>query len=125
MTRGIKIDLDKYLARLKPFLTEGCSLHESCLSAKVPYTTMVDYVKKDDDIRNKIDAWQNTPILAARKSLNKGVKEDSRLALMYLERKKKGEFSVKQEYEHSGDITVTVQKFSEKVSNDEKDGENE
>ncbi len=97
MARGIKINLEEYFARLRPFLIEGCSLNESCIMAHVPYSTINDYRNADEEVRKKIMALQNTPLLAARKSLNRSAVQDGGLALKYLERKLKDEFSTKRE----------------------------
>lgn len=93
--RGKKVDIDKLITNIEPYLKEGCSLHEACLHGIVPYTTVIDYYNNDEELRKKIDRLQNEPILRARESLNKGVLDNPELALRYLERKKKDEFSLK------------------------------
>ncbi len=95
--RGKKVKIEEYLTNLEPYLVEGCSLHEACLHSGIPYTTMVDYSKNDENVRNKIHALQNQPILDARKSVNREAKIDGNLALKFLERKLKKEFSPRSE----------------------------
>lgn len=97
MPRGIPVDIDKYLTNIQPYLEVGCTLHEACLHAVTPYTTVIDYVNKDDEVRNKIERMQNVPILKARKSLLGGIETSPELALKFLERKKKDEFSLRSE----------------------------
>lgn len=98
------MNIEEYLTNLKPYLEVGCTLHEACINAVVPYTTMVDYIKNDEDIRRKIDRMQNQPLYIARKSVVDKMEFDGDLALKYLERKKKDEFSTKSEL----DANVTV-----------------
>lgn len=97
MPRGIKVDIDEYLTNIQPYLEVGCSLYESCLHGLVPYTTVVDYQKNDEEIRKKIERMQNMHILRARESVVNGMVENPDLALKYLERKKKDEFSLRNE----------------------------
>lgn len=106
MSRGIKVNIEEYIGKIKPFLESGCSLHEACLHGIVPYTTIKDYVDKDDEVRKNIERLQNIPILMARQSVNKFMQEDGDLALRFLERRKKDEFSTKHETEHSGNIGI-------------------
>lgn len=100
-----RADIEQYLTEIQPYLEVGCSLHESCLHAVVPYTTVVDHMKRDDEIRKKIERMENVPILIARQSVVGTMAENADLALKYLERKKKDEFSLKSEQEISGDIS--------------------
>lgn len=97
MPRGIPVDIEKYLTNIQPYLEVGCTLHEACLHAVTPYTTVIDYVNKDDEVRNKIERMQNVPILKARESLLGGIETSPELALKFLERKKKDEFSLRNE----------------------------
>jgi hypothetical protein len=95
--RGVPVNIEEYLTNLKPYLEVGCSLHEACINAIIPYTTVVDYMKNDEEIRKKIERMQNQPLYIARKSVVDGMKLDGDLALKYLERKKKDEFSPRSE----------------------------
>lgn len=98
MPRGIKVNIDEYLTNIQPYLEVGCSLYEACLHAVVPYTTVVDYQNADEKIRKNIERMQNVPILTARQAVVGDMKENSELALKYLERKKKDEFSPRNEH---------------------------
>jgi len=97
MARGKAVNIQEYLTNIEPFLKEGCSLNEACLHGHIPYTTVKDYYDKDETVRNKIECWRNEPILKALESVNRGILTNPDLALKYLERKKKDEFSLRQE----------------------------
>lgn len=109
MPRGIKVDIEEYITNIQPYLEVGCSLHEACLHASVPYTTVVDYQNNDEEVRRNIERMGNVPLLIARQSVVGGMAENADLALKYLERKKKDEFSPRSE--HTGadgkDMAVT------------------
>lgn len=95
MARGKTIDIWKYVAKLKPYLEKGATVHDACISAGIPYRTVKDYMADREDVRQKIKEFENLSIWEARKCLSKGVKKDPALALKYLERKRKNEFSTK------------------------------
>jgi len=105
MARGIKVNIEEYITNIQPYLEVGCSLYEACLHASVPYTTVIDYQNNNEDVRKKIERMGNVPILIARQSVVGTMAENADLALKYLERKKKDEFSLKSEQEISGDIS--------------------
>ncbi len=79
----------------------GCTDEESCLNADISTSSLYNYQKENPEFLERKKLLKETPVFIARKSVVDGLRNDSRLALMYLERKKKGEFSVKQELEHS------------------------
>lgn len=106
MGRGKTVDIWDYVTKLKPYLQTGATVHDACVSAEVPYQTVKDWMKRDPKVREKIKLHENHSILEARKSLFKGIKKDPDLALKYLERKRKGEFSTKTENEN-----VTYNRF--------------
>ena len=97
MARGKKVNIEEYLANIKEYLEVGCSLHEACLHGLIPYRTMKQYYDEDDNVRKKVDRLQNTPILMARTCVVTDMASNSDLALKYLERKKKDEFSLRHE----------------------------
>lgn len=96
------MNIEEYFSNIEPYLKEGCSLHEACLHGEIPYTTMKDYYDKDDQVRKKIERLQNMPILAARRSVNLAMQDNGDLALKFLERKKKDEFSTRTEQNLGG-----------------------
>jgi hypothetical protein len=110
MGRGVKVNISEYLEVLKPLLMVGCSLHEACIHSEIPYSTIWDYIKKDEGVRKKIEAWESNDILIARTSVVNGLTEDSNLALKYLERKKKDEFSLRTESKNETAVDLSLDK---------------
>lgn len=122
MARGKKVDIEEYLTNIEEYLKYGCSLPEACLHGEVPYTTVKDYYDKDETVRKKIDRLKNHAILVARKSVVEDMETDAALALKYLERKVKGEFSTQTNYDHSGDVTIhTITTIMEEIDGESAD----
>ena len=89
-----KIDISEYFSRITPLLQRWCTLREACLEAKVPYTTVWDYMKWDKEFSDKIEALQNIPIVLARTWWIEKIKKwDYTACKDYLERKKPKEFA--------------------------------
>lgn len=95
--RGKKVDINEYIANIEPFMEQGLTMHEACLQADVPYRTVKDYYDNDEEVRKKIMRLEQYAIVVAKNTLMKGIRRDPDLALKYLERKKKDEFSLRQE----------------------------
>ena len=93
MGRGKKVNIEEYIANIAEYLKVGCSLHEACLHGETPYRTVKDYYDNEDEVRKKIDRLMNTPILTARQTVVKDLEDNPDMAMKYLERKLKSEFS--------------------------------
>ncbi len=85
------------LAKLEEAFAWGCSDREACLWADIAEATLYVYQEKNPEFVERKEALKETPILEARKSVLNGVKKDPDLALKLLERKKKGEYSLRNE----------------------------
>lgn len=116
MTRGVKVDIEDYITNISEFLKTGCSINEACLHGKVPYTTVLDYYKQDENIRNKIDRLMATPILEARKKVIEDISKNVDTAKWYLERKKRAEFST-QTTTHN--VASTYEEFLSRCENED------
>lgn len=68
---------------------------EAAFYADISKAALSEYLTKHPDISERKEALKNNPILLARKSVIDGIKIDPDLALKYLERKCKDEFSTK------------------------------
>lgn len=95
--RGKKVDVNEYLANIEPFMQQGLTMHEACLQSYTPYRTMKDYYDNDEAVRIKVQRMEQYAVVVAKETLLKGIKRDPNLALKYLERKKKDEFSLRTE----------------------------
>jgi len=83
--------------KLEEAFALGCTDLEACLMADITKKTLYNYQDANPEFVHRKEMLKETPILAARKSVFKGFAEDSNLALKYLERKKKSEFSLRSE----------------------------
>ena len=95
MARPTKIT-NQTLGKLREAFLMGCSDQEACLNADINPDTLYEYQKKTPGFTEEKEYLKNNPVLIARKTVVDHLKDDPGLALKYLERKKKDEFSTKQ-----------------------------
>ena len=91
-----------------------CTIEEACLMAKITKQTYYNWIESFPKMKDRFDLLRNEPVLAARKTVVEAIKVNPGIALSYLERKKKDEFSPRQEVEHS-----TPKGFSLKITADD------
>jgi len=101
------------ISKLEQAYAYGCTDEEACLFADIGRNTLDVYEKKHPAFRERKQALKNRPFLIARKSVIESMAKDGELALKYLERKMKKEFSLRQELEHSG-VVASVNVNGEK-----------
>lgn len=77
----------------------GCSDNEACLHAGIAPATLYKYQEENPKFTERKHLLKDSPIFLARQSVLKGLKDDPDLALKFLERRKKDEFSTKTENE--------------------------
>ncbi len=75
----------------------GCSDNEACLHADIAIQTLYKYQERTPQFLERKHKLKDSPIFIARQSVIKGMKNDPDLALKFLERRKKNEFSTKTE----------------------------
>lgn len=85
------------LSKLEEAFMMGCSDREACLFAGIGTATLYNYQKENPDFVERKDELKENPILIARTSVMRGLKGDPDLALKFLERKNKAEFSLRSE----------------------------
>lgn len=82
---------------------------EACLYSDITPDQLYYFQEKiDPTFRARKHQWKQNPVLVARQSVMKAIPRDPDLALRYLERKRKSEFSLRSELEHSGEIAVPI-----------------
>lgn len=88
----------KKLVLLEVAFKLDASDEEACLEAEITPDQLYYYQRKiDQTFQAKKAQWKKYPTLLARKTVVIGLAKDPYLALKYLERKKKDEFSLRQE----------------------------
>lgn len=83
--------------KLEEAFLMGCSDLEACLVADISKTSLYNYQNANPEFVERKEKLKETPILNARQCVINEVKSNPDMALKYLERKRKKEFSLRQE----------------------------
>lgn len=94
--------------KLKQAFAFDATVEEACSYAEIAKQTYYTFIKNNPKILDEFQAQREKPILIARQSVVNKMKEDGHLALKYLERKRKDEFSLRTET----DITTQGNPFN-------------
>jgi len=110
------------------FALDG-TVEEACFFADISKTTYYNWLEKHPELVDRFEALRQEPVLLARTTVIKAMKENPNLAMSYLERKKKNEFSPRTEVEHSVPVgfsmkisTIDDEPDSNKLEADKKAG---
>lgn len=90
------------IAKLEEAFMMGCGDLEACLFADISKTTLYNYQQDNPEFVERKEKLKENPILLARGSVVRKLNEDPDLALKFLERKKKDEFSLKSDLNIGG-----------------------
>ena len=85
-----------------------CTVSEACFYAWVSREAYYNFLERYPEYVDRFKALRNKPVLLARQELIKGIKWSPEMALKYLERKRKNEFSLKQEIQQETEYNGTV-----------------
>lgn len=88
---------DQVIAKLEEAFAWDCSDVEACLWADIAPKTLYTYQEKNPKFTQRKHDLKEKPILLARKSVVSNLGKDPDLALKFLERRKKKEFSPRTE----------------------------
>lgn len=94
-------DEAEVVRKLEEAFALGCTNLEACLYADISKSTFYAYMEKRPDFQDRIDLLRERPILQARNSVIQAMRSDGNLALKFLERKRKAEFSTQQQIDHT------------------------
>lgn len=81
-----------------------CTVEEACLYASISRNTYYEFLKQYPDFQDRIEALRGASILMARMTVLSEVERNADVALKYLERKRKSEFSTRAEMNHTGNV---------------------
>ena len=104
---------DKVVKKLEEAFLLGCSDLEACLFADISKQTLYTYQDKNPEFVDRKEKLKENPVFIARKAVIKDMKDDGNLALKYLERKRKDEFSIKQEIDSTNEVNVNIVRYSD------------
>jgi hypothetical protein len=91
---------DETVKKLEEAFAIDASIPEACYYADISKQTYYNWIEANPDLKEKFDRLREKPVLKARQTVV-GNLDNPEMALRYLERKRKAEFSVRQELEHS------------------------
>lgn len=85
------------ILKLEQAAAIGCPLRECAIYAGIGYTTLMEYLKRNEDFRNRLEDLKETPILAARANVIRDITNHKNVStsLEYLRRKRRDEFADK------------------------------
>jgi len=111
------------IAKLEEAFALGCTDREACLWADIATATLYKWQVKNPDFTERKAQLKETPILKARQSVIGALKDDPKLALAYLERRAKSEFSLRTETDitSGGEPLKALVEFMDNNSGDNKD----
>jgi len=89
---------EQTVQKLKEAFAFGCSDEEACFYSGIAKQTLYNYQKEHPEFIDHKEALKQRPILLARQEVINGLKGNPELALKFLERKKKDEFSLRKEF---------------------------
>jgi len=85
------------LGKLNEAFAIGASDKEACFYADISPDTLYDYQLKNPKFIQRKEALKERPVLLARQTVLKAIESDPLTARWYLERRRKDEFSSRQE----------------------------
>ena len=98
--------------KLRTAFLMGCSDIEACLYADISKTALYNYQQKNPDFVDQKEQWKEQLTLKARTVIANALNnKDENTAKWYLERKRKDEFSAKQENEVNLNIKQALVEF--------------
>lgn len=113
MTEGV-------VKKLEEAFLLGCSDVEACLYADISKQTLYDYQARFPEFVDRKEELKANPIFIARKTVVKEIAEKGELALKFLERKKKDEFSTSSDLNLGGQSDNPIVQRIERVVVDPK-----
>lgn len=95
VTNPVKLD-DITVKKIEDALAMDCSIDEVCLMANISKQTFYNWQNSFPELKERFDLLRATPFLKARDTIIKSL-DNPQHAFEYMKRKKKNEFSERQE----------------------------
>lgn len=96
----------------------GCSDKEACFVANISPATLYNYQNAHPAFVERKEVLKNNPFYIARRSVVNGMETNPELAIKYLERKKKDEFSLRSEITGKNGDPIEVKEIKEATDED-------
>lgn len=95
--RPTKLDDPEHREKLKAMALLDTTVEMMCKHAGVSETAYYEYIKTHPEFLEEIDQLRSMPYRTAVETVNKAIATDPKIALAYLERKHKDEYSPRRE----------------------------
>lgn len=92
---------DITLKKLEDAFLLDCTIWEACFCAWISERTYYNRVDENPLLLQRFEELRNNPVYKARKTVIEAMEKNPELALKYLERKRKNEFSTRSEVENT------------------------
>jgi len=123
LKRGRKpVNWRTIIPKLRTAAAWGCSVTEMALHAGVGKTTLYDYLQENEELAEELERLRDKPVIKARKTVYDRIEESYQNAMDFLRRKRKEEFSTREE--HVVDATHTITGMRVIDDDEEISGEN-
>lgn len=83
--------------KLEEAFAMDCPVSEACLYAGISRTTYYEWIKLNPELANRFEELRDKPVLKARSTIVQGL-DNVGTAQWYIERKRKAEFTSRQEH---------------------------
>lgn len=104
------------ISKLEEVFSIGGSDNEACFYAGIGKSTLYNYQQEHPEFVERKEALKERPILKARQTVVKSL-DDADMALKYLERKKKDEFSLRTEFTGQNGGPINISQVLDKLDN--------
>lgn len=99
---------EETVGKLRQAFAIDATVEEACFYAGINKTTYYEWIKANVELSNELEGLRHTPVLTARQTVITALKTDPDMALKYLERKRKSEFSTKTETDTTLNIVQPI-----------------
>lgn len=108
MARPSKLT-EELVGKLEYAFSIGCTVSEACIYADISRDTYYAWKNENPALSDRFELLREKPVLMAREEVIKGLKGNPDLALKFLERRNKAEFSLRQELTGADGDALNVQ----------------
>jgi predicted GIY-YIG superfamily endonuclease len=105
------------IRKLEEAFSIDATVLEACFYADISSNTYYRWIKENPALYDRFERLREKPVLTARQTVVKAIATDSEIAMKYLERKKKNEFSPRTEVDLKGQLKLSK---LEDIQNDTK-----
>lgn len=94
--------------KLEEAFALDCSIWEACFYADITKQTYYNWLEKNPKLVDRFNALREKPVLIARQTVVKDLKTNPDMAMKYLERKRKKEFSTRREVDETSTQKIEI-----------------